>query len=380
MAERLIIFNSLVGTSTPAQLMAANLCISKYPDATLKDITGLTTGNVTTYISGLTNDYYTDIFICCATNVTPASNILSFDQVASLRQKMITASKGTTVRANTCQANVTTTEIILDASASAVNDFYDGMFIVTAGVTAVYRYISNYVGATVTATVADTSTAITSTETFIVYTNTNIYQLGNTSAVTGKTAAYQAWETLWPSTPAPLAVIYLGGYLFAECSGTASAAAAGTITLDATGASRGLGDRMTLAQMLVADSLAGYWVYIYSGTLGVWQKAQIESNAVTTAVCTLVDNWLITPTGTIIYRVVSNEERIRADRAMEIYAKTRWYDPSKLAAKQDITALTNLYGGLDVDDTEAPDQDLDLLTEMVTLGSFAFESDSTTYI
>lgn len=378
MASRLLIYNSLVGTSTPTQLMAANLVVNKHPDVTVKDITGLSGANIDSYIGTLVADTYTDIFICCATQAANASNLMGWDQVAALRSKMITASKGTTVNAGTAQANATVTEIKLAATASAVNDYYKGMYIVTAGVTATNKYISGYVGATTTATVLTTTTAITTTETYIVYSLTNIHLLGDTVSATGKKAAIQAWENLWPNTPAPLAVIYLGGFLFAECSGQAQAVAAGTITLATTCAA---GDhQITASQTTVDDLYAGMWVYVYYGTLGVWQYAKIASYVAATQVATLESNWLITPTGTVIYRVVSGIEKIRADRAMEIYAKTRWYDPTKLAAKQDIAKLVNQYGELDETLAEAVSQDLELLAKCVELGSFAFEADSTTYI
>ena len=175
MAERLIIYNSAAAVSSPSQLFAANLALMKYPSATVKDVAGVTTGDITTYVTTtLVDDTYTDIFICCTTQAAGATGLLSFDQVAALRSKMITASKGTTVRANTCQANVTATEILLDSGASASNDYYNGMFIETAGTTPVLRYISDYVGSTKACTVNTTTIAVTNTETFIVYTNTNI--------------------------------------------------------------------------------------------------------------------------------------------------------------------------------------------------------------
>jgi hypothetical protein len=380
MAYRLILYNSAYNVSTPAQLMATNLAYAAHPDATLKDVAGITTNNITAYIATLTDDYYTDIYICCATQLAGATGLVSFDQVASLRAKMITANKGTTVRANTCQANVTTTDIILDASASASNDTYNAMFIVTDGVTDVYRYIQDYTGASKTCLVTDTGTAITSTETFVVYTNTHIFELGNIDAATAKTPAYLMWENLWPNTPVPCAVNYLGGYLFCECSGTATAVAAGTITLDATGATRSVGDAMTLAQMVVADAVKDMWVYIYSASTGAWQSRKITASAVTTAVCTLESNWDVTPTGTVVYRVVSQTEKQKADRAMEIWAKAVLWNPAALEAKQAIEKLTNYYGELDTNlDTEVS-QDLTFLSECVKLGDFAFRADATLYI
>lgn len=372
MAERLIIYNS---SGTATQLLAANECYYKYGDADIEDVNAVTTGDITTALAALTDDYYTDIFICCTTQAAGATGVLSLDQVASLRAKMITASKGTTVRANTCQANAVVTEIILDASASASNDTYNLMYIATAGTTAVYRHIKDYVGATTTCTVNTTTVAVTSTETFIVWTNTNVYEIGNTDATTGKTPAYRAWDTLYPNAlEVPLVVQYIGGYKFAQASGTAAAAAAGTITLAATCAT---GDIETTARHTAVDDLyADMYVYIYSSTAGTWQLAEIDSYVAATQVATLKENWDITPTGTIIYRVVANVERIRADRAIEIYVKTMWYDITFPIAKEEVKRVFDNYGWLNDNWTGEASQDIDFLNKMVELGAFAFHADA----
>ena len=380
MASRLLFVNSAYNVSTPAQLLAANLVMAKYPDVTVKDINAVTTGDITTYIGTLSADTYTDIFVSTTVQTVGATGLLSYDQVGSLRAKMITASKGTTVRANTCQANAVVTSILLDASASAVDDTYNDMYIVTAGVTAVSRYITNYTGISVTATVATTVTAITATETFIIYTQTNIYLYGNIVAATAKNAGYNAWNSLWPSTPAPLLVVYTGGYKSVQCSGTATAVAAGTITLDATGATRSVGDVMPLATMIVADAVADMWVYVYSATIGAWQSRKITASAVTTAVCTLESNWDVTPTGTVVYRVVSDVDKVRADRALEIYIKANWSDVTNAQAKSEVHDLINYYGDLDENKTDEPSYDRDLLAEAIKLGSFAFKADASLYI
>lgn len=58
-------------------------------------------------------------------------------------------------RTNTCQAGSTGTTIVLDAAASAVNDYYNGAYVtITSGTgSGQFRLITDYVGATKTATV-----------------------------------------------------------------------------------------------------------------------------------------------------------------------------------------------------------------------------------
>lgn len=326
MAERLIIYSS---TGTGSQILAANIALHKYPDATAKDITGVTTGDITTYCgTTLVDATYTDIFICATTQLAGATGVLSFYQVALLIPKMISTRRGTIERTGTCQTNATVTDIILDAGASAVNDYYNGMFIVTAVGIVKQRYITGYTGASVTAVVSTTTTAVTDTSTFIVYSSLDyIYQLGNTSAVNGKTACAQAWDLFYTGITYPKLVMALGGYLNVLCSGTATAVAAGTVTLDATGATRGLGDRLSLVEMVVADSVKDCYVYTYSATTGACQKRKITTSTVTASVCTLESNWDVTPTGTVLYRVVSHDDwRVFADRAFDIYVRTKWFD------------------------------------------------------
>ena len=122
MANHLIIYNS---GGTAQQIIAANIAFHEHPDADVEDVSAVTTGDITTMIGTLTDDNYTNIYIACTSQEAAATGVISFDQIAALRAKMITASKGTTVRANTCQANGTGTLIKLDAAASASIDFYN---------------------------------------------------------------------------------------------------------------------------------------------------------------------------------------------------------------------------------------------------------------
>jgi hypothetical protein len=77
-------------------------------------------------------------------------------------------------------------------------------------------------------------------------------------------------------------------------SGTASAIAAGTITL-ATGHSFG------------TNTMAGATVMAYGSTQGYWQSNTVLSNSNASAsVLTLTDNWVVTPSGTVTYQVLGS--------------------------------------------------------------------------
>jgi len=370
--NRLIIYNS---GGTAAQIKAAADCFYKYSDATIKDVNGVTTADITTYIGTLTDAYYHAIFICCTTQAAdPTSGALMFNHVASLRAKMAAGYEGTVVDSGTCQANATVTEIVLATTASASNDTYNGMFIETTGTTAVLRYISDYVGNTRACTTTTTTTAIATTETYEVYTNDYIYEFGNTNAVSGKTAVLQAWDVLYPDAQYPLVNHYIGGYLFAWNAGTAQAAAAGTITLAATISA---GDRSTQTQHDTDDFYNDMYVYIYSGTLGVAQIAKISDYNGTTKVATLSANWGITPTGTIVYRVIDNTSEALYDRAAEVMIKTYMYDIDSAGAMAINKRLIDLYGSLTITGTDEPTQDLKYLwDDFLYRGKAIFTADA----
>ena len=373
----LIIYSSAAG-ATAAQVLAANILRYKNPTATLKDVSGITTGDISTYIGTLVDNTYSNIWIACTTQTAGATSLLTYDQVAALAPKLITANQGV-VRTGTCQANATATNIILDASASAVDDAYNNMFIVTVG-TAKARMITDYTGSSVTATVVTTTTAITNTDTFTIYNPTTLYQLGNASSVTGKTAAAQAWENAYPSTSYPAIVKCLSGYLVNLASGTAAAIAAGTITL-ASGLTAG--DRASVAQHGTDNFYANKWVYIYSSTLGFGQYAQIASYVGSTQVATLTANWKVTPTGTVVYRVVDFENQCNLDKACEYIAKSFMLNPAATTQYKfnDYLMLSTIelqeklfdkYGELAAGYTPASvDTDIDLFNDLTQKAIFA---------
>jgi|GEM_PF-3611562 len=370
--NRLIIYNS---GGTAAQIKAAADCFYKYSDATIKDVNGVTTGDITTYIGTLTDAYYHAIFICCTTQANAASSLLSFNQVAALRAKMAAGYEGTVVDSGTCQANATVTEIVLASTASASDDTYNGMFIETTGITAVLRYISDYVGNTRACTTTTTSTAITTTETYEVYTNDYIYELGNTNATSGKTAVLQAWDVLFPDVQYPLVNHYIGGYLFAIASGTAQAVnTPGQITLSAT---VDVGNRMTQTEYDVDDAVADMYIYIYSATTGAAQYAKITAYNATSRVATLDANMPILPTGTAVYRIIDNTSEAFYDKATELMVKTYMYDIDSAVSMATNKRLIDLYGSLAITGTDEPTQDLTYLwNDFLYRGKAIFTADA----
>ena len=151
---------------------------------TYKDVYNVSTGDLTTYIDAITNNTLASVFVLSGVAGTGATGTMSYDQLASLNAKMYTKSKGVTALTGTCGANVTNTSIVLTGTgASAVNNFYKGFYIVTAGTTAAARQITAYNGTTKVCTVNSTGTAVTTTSTFtIIHPSVYQYIKNNTSA------------------------------------------------------------------------------------------------------------------------------------------------------------------------------------------------------
>lgn len=288
-------------------------------DVEIIDTVGSNEAAVLVLIDTLTDDTMHEIAVCTITEASyTETGRMTYDQVAYLDSKLVTANKGTSVRANTCQANSTVTEIVLDSGASASNDYYNGMYIKTDGTTDVYRYISDYVGATKICTVVTTSTAVTTTETFIVYTNDHIYTIGDASST--QNACRVAWTTLFDSDNIPLLIGIMGGYGsgFKNCPLT-------VLTANQVG-SGSLTD--TSAFTAEAYDNGGYYCAILSASGGnymVGEAVEIASNTV--SVLTLKENWTVTPSGTVTYAIYFGTS-VLYDKYLEYAIPTYLWDDS----------------------------------------------------
>lgn len=133
-----------------------------------------------------------------------------------------------TVRSNTAQS-ATGTTIVLDASASAVDDFYNSCLIYITGGTGVgqARAISDYVGATKTATVSTWGTNPDNTSTFAI-----IADAASSGGGGGGATAQEVWEyttrtltsvaniTVQGAVASGGDVAIYGGYDYTDESGT----------------------------------------------------------------------------------------------------------------------------------------------------------------
>ena len=284
-------------SSKEQSILSKAVAFAKYgADNTITgyDTKGKDKAAMDTLIDTITDGSCTRVVVSNPTQATySAAGLFIYDQLAYLDICLATANKGTSVNAGTCRSNATVTEIILGTGASDQDDTYNGMYIKTAGTTAVYRVITDYVGTTRACTVATTTTAITTTETYIVYQSAYVDVIGDAS--TNELACHVAWTTLFPNTNPPKLIQIMGGY------GTGfKNYAVNNITADSA-----TNTTLTDATVFTADAEIGKWLGIISGTTGGGEIQLITDNTTTYVT---VNPFRITPTGTIKYQISDTKE------------------------------------------------------------------------
>ena len=293
-------------------ILAAAVAFVKYnvPDVTFS-IVDTSGKNESAMLALITGSAYTDIVVACKTQATySVAGGFTYDQVALMDSLFTTARRAATVESGTCGSNSTATEIVM-TGAGGSNDDYIGYNVRTAGVTAVYRYITDYVSSTEAATVTTTTTPVTTTETFVLYQNSeNLHLVGDKS--TNLEAAHVAWSDLFSGVARPTLIALLGGY----ASGIAPYAFYNT-TADSVGTAA-----LTDTGAFTASAYNGgnFYVGIESGTTGAGEVHRITSN--TANVLNLEEDWGITPTGTIKYMITPNKELMLARLYLPYSIKT----------------------------------------------------------
>jgi hypothetical protein len=266
---------------------------------TYKDFAGLSTGQITSYLSGLTANSLDNIFICVAqAAATVTVHQMFVDDIAALDPVLKSSVRGSTndaINSGTCQANVTATNIILATTASAITDAYKGMYIATTvgGVT-VYHYCSGYNGTSKIATINSATTTITSTSTYVVYKQPNVFTIGDMAS--SLTPTYDAWNTLFPSISPPPLVSLMSG------TGTVNSASLQPHLMVTQTA-----DSFTISSVTKSAAFTNqaynrgtFYLAVESATTGAGQITQILSN--TASVLTIVPfNTL--PTGTLVFQI-----------------------------------------------------------------------------
>lgn len=183
------------------------------------------------------------------------------------------------------------------------------------------------------------------------------------TATATKNPIRQAWDNAYASVAYPPIVKYLGGTAsFPLLTATADSVAAGSVTD---------------AGAFTASAHIGQFVYVSSATTGAGQVVKIASN--TTGALTLVHNWTLTPTGTVVYGITEyQDDALRAEYlALAVKSKlwnigsanimNEWY---KLL---DMGSYDSSYNSINDGNLAGPITDSEYLEGLVEVGRSAYE-------
>jgi len=267
-----IIFYDSKSTAGQSQVAAFSALLTR-PSGVLTDVNGLNVSQINGLFAALVADKANIDEVVVAMTATT----FGYANLAELS----TIVDPTEVTTGTAAANAVATNIVLAASASAVDDFYNGMYI-TVG--AHYRLITDYVGSTKTCTVATTTTAVAS-GTYSVYTQSDV-KVAPLATFTCKVM----WDILYPTFSPPAIILYLEGIMGAYETISASTYDANTITASYTAS------RWNARAAGTAEG-EDWYVGLYTGTNAIGQIKKIASNSST--VVTLSEALNPVPTGSI---------------------------------------------------------------------------------
>ena len=328
----------LAQDATGQSQLAAALAKIKYPNATVTATDGKNNTAMVACIDALTDDTHDDICICMPLVDSHAAGKFTVAQAILLIAKLKVAKQGINEE-GTARSNSTKTNIVLAASGpSATVDYYNGRIIATAGVTAIERLITDYNGSTTkVCTVADTGTAITTTETYTVYMTDHLHLIGELNyAGASEAACYTAFKNLFPSAkqiPTLVNLMY-STTLYHKDTVTASGSCAAATIVDS--------GEFTAAAYDGLD----YWAILETATTGGGQIRKILSN--TTGALTMEKAWSPLPTGTPVYSVKEGANRLGWDlyikKAIPVYFRNNTSECWSLF-KRMIDQYGDLYDG-----------------------------------
>ncbi len=359
MSKILIIVDRANGQHIPGEIILQHKHAAD--DVTVKNLNGVTTGDIDTWLATLTDNYYTKIHTLVNANVTGATGVLSKLQFGVLLEKMLlTVLAALTADAEgTCQANSTSTVAKLAATQTEADDYFNDMFIITAGTTPWTALITDYVLSTLLVTIADSTTAITTTETYRIYSAATLEACMPVYAETYEAPEIFALE--YPNANAPLIIEQLGAMPGSPC---ATATADSVAALSLTDASAFVADAYD-------DAENQWYVAIRSATLGAGQVIPIVSNTV--SVLTLGKAWDPLPTGTIVYEILDRKSIALARYFLQFAFRYLMRDPSLQVNIDTFLEMATSGLGLESDDVHLY-QDLDALQEFKDKGQLIMKS------
>lgn len=307
---RLIIYNSLI----PDSVLAANIYQYRYPTTstntnTLKDLYGVVTGDIDTWIGTLSATTYDDIAIFVDTTAGAAATAkLTNAQVYALRAKLKTAKQSSAiVTADNC--DLVDTNKIGKTGLTWTTNAYVGHYAWIYGGTGSGQ-IGKIASNTATYLLIEgtwTTTPDASSDLKILDTDLALQQLGYgtpfTIASRTDGCAKRAWDYCYPGVTAPLIVNILSSSKFGVGKTATSMGA----------------DHIHLVGGFTGYNYAGQWVYFLTGTAGKGAYGQVESN--TDDLLTVIENWIpTTPTVTLDFLIIPQSDLVGASLNAYYYA------------------------------------------------------------
>jgi hypothetical protein len=288
---------------------AAAVALARWNDATLKDLVGLDLNDIGNYITGLSSAAYTQIAVCVDTERVESTHGVLGDISAANFAALEAKISGAYVATGRCIANAAAT-IKLESTSSAVDDFYNGMFIIidingSGTGTFEAKQIIDYVGSTQTATV-DSNWKDSLTNGTSKYTITSDLMFFGRE-VANKNALRLAYESLYSDYPVPFWIKLAGSndtLLATECLSkvdeTPTSVAANTLTHT--------GQFVSGAYTQSGNSQPFYLGIESATNLAAGQVLRIASNDADDL--TLSDYFDPLPTGTIKYQIAAGSHAL----------------------------------------------------------------------
>lgn len=302
---------------------------------TLIDIKALTASNITVAIEAAsTGQHY--VFALTDTTAAGDDSELSMTQVATLYGKLIEDSLPTPVEEDAAQDGSTESTIKLATTASATNDYYNGM---TVLVGTQYRRITDYVGSTKVATIAGTWDDIPlEAEDYTIYPVTSDYLFDDRmNGSVGKEYSYYMWEKIRAGINAPPVVTMLGGWKKWVDFGVMQA----DKRLQAV---KETGATITAGNRIRNDYFNGMLIYVINGT-GIGYTGVITDFVGSSLTLTLDPT--VTLDNTSEYRITENERDVFADIRLRHAIMTYLADLTVGSTMRNWGLLLNKDGAID---------------------------------
>lgn len=406
----------LVNLSDPEYIKAGAVVREACDNLTMVNVAALddSSDGIYNVVDALSDNTYDYIVVACNQSTSGGTGIASAKTMAKLRVKLKTASRGTLVTSGTCSNSGGANTIVLSASSSVTNDYYNGLYVVTTGGTGSGQvgYIINYVGSTKTATVnawgGDTPDTTTTYEIYdvpnIINGNLLPYSDGATAIIgtnyvyinrwgdfirnnnlhASGTAKYNSANLIWLQihgdhvtglyNPFPKILQLTGGY---------------ELYKDISGAGGGTNYVQVSSPTFTANALVGKWIYIYNGTSkGEW--ARIASNTTTkitgayfnatnpdVAIASYGSTWNTTTDNTSRFIVCERYSEILAPAYLQLVINGILNDLTNGETVDMWKRLLNntMAGGTTIDNKlGAPYQDDELLYSLIEKGKSLYDA------